>query len=95
MADRQRASLTSRGTGLAMAPSKAFQGNVMDRRRIELQIRAIVVSYRIERRRRDSATMEEFRARARSILDGLEEEVSRHPDLEARLAETRYELDSS
>jgi hypothetical protein len=67
----------------------------MDRRRIELQIRAIVVSYRIERRRRDSPTMEEFRARARSILDGLEEDVRDHPDLEARLAETRHELDSS
>lgn len=78
-----------------MAPGKASLGDAMDRRRIELQFRAIVVSYRIERRRRDGPTMEEFRARARSILDGLEEDVRRHPDLEARLAEIRHELDSS
>ena len=66
----------------------------MDRRRIELQIRAIVVSYRIEERRRDSPTMDEFRARARSILDGLEEDARHDPDLEARLVEVRRELDS-
>jgi hypothetical protein len=66
----------------------------MDRRRIELQIRAIVVSYRIERRRRDTRTIEEFRARAHSILDGLEEETRPYPDLEARLVETRHELDA-
>jgi hypothetical protein len=66
----------------------------MDRRRIELQIRAIVVSYRIERRRRDTRTMEEFRARAQSILDGLEEATRSYPDLEARLVETRHELDA-
>ena len=66
----------------------------MDRRRIELQIRAIVVSYRIEHRRRDGPTMDEFRARGRSILDGLEEHARHYPDLEARLAEVRRELDS-
>ena len=65
----------------------------MDRRQIELQIRAIVVSYRIERRRRDSPTLEGFRARAHTILDGLEDEAHRYPDLEARLVETRRELD--
>jgi hypothetical protein len=67
----------------------------MDRRRIELQIRAIVVSYRVEERRRDGPTMEEFRARARSILDGLEEEARRLPELEARLVEVRGELDAA
>jgi hypothetical protein len=38
--------------------------------------------------------MDEFRARARSILDGLEEEARHYPDLEARLAAVRRELDS-
>ena len=38
--------------------------------------------------------MDEFRARARSILDGLEEDARRYPDLEARLVEVRRELDS-
>ena len=66
----------------------------MDRRRIELQIRAIVVSYRIEERRRDDPTMGKFRARARSILDGLEDDARHYPDLEARLVEVRRELDS-
>jgi hypothetical protein len=66
----------------------------VDRRRIELQIRAIVVSYRIEERRRDGPTMKEFRDRARSILDELEEDARHYPDLEARLVEVRRELDS-
>ena len=66
----------------------------MDRRRIELQLRVIVVTYRIEERRRDGPTMDAFRARARSILDGLAEDVRHHPDLEARLVQVRRELDS-
>ena len=65
----------------------------MDRRRIELQIRAILVTYRIERRRRDSPTMEGFRERARSILLSLEEEVAPHSDLQAALDDARRELD--
>ena len=67
----------------------------MDRRHIELQIRAIVVTYRIELRRRDAPTMEAFRARARAILDGLDAEVRAHPDLAARLREARQELEST
>lgn len=65
----------------------------MDRRHIELQIRAIVVTYRIEQPRRDAPTMEAFRARAHSLLDGLEAEVLVYPDLAARLLEARQELD--
>lgn len=68
------------------------EGNGTHRRRIELQIRAIVVSYRIEQRRRDSETMAGFRERASTILDGIEEDARRYPDLEARLVETRKEL---
>jgi hypothetical protein len=77
-----------------MAAGEASEGDAVDRRRIDLQIRAIVVTYRIERRRRDSHVMEEFRARARSILDELEEEARRYPDLEARLVEARHEVDA-
>lgn len=64
----------------------------MDRRHIELQIRAVVVTYRIEQRRRDAPTMEAFGARARAILDGLDAEVEAHPDLAERLREAREEL---
>ena len=64
----------------------------MDRRRIELQLRAVTVTYRIEQRRRDSPTMEGFRERARAILLSLEEEVAPHPDLQAALADARREL---
>lgn len=64
----------------------------MDRRRIELQIRIVVVTYRVEQRR-DSPTMEVFRGRARRLLDGLHQAVRPYPDLQARLNEAREELD--
>ena len=64
----------------------------MDRRRIELQLRAILVTYRVEHRRRDSSTMREFRERAHSLLDGLQAEVGRFPDLKAALDDARKEL---
>ena len=64
----------------------------MDRRHIELQIRIVLVTFRIEQRRRDSPTMEAFRDRARSLLDALTDEVGQHPDLEARLQEAREEV---
>lgn len=66
----------------------------MDRRRIELQIDAILVPFRIERTRRGNSTLDEFRARARSILNGLAEDARDDPELEARLVEARRELDS-
>jgi hypothetical protein len=67
----------------------------VDRHRIEMQIRVVVVTFRAEQRRRDAATMEEFRDRARSILDGLTEEARLYPDLEARLFQARNELDGT
>lgn len=67
----------------------------MDRRRIELQLRAIIVTYRIELRRRDSQTMEEFREHARSLLRSLEEDVQPHPDLQIALTEVRREVDEN
>jgi hypothetical protein len=77
-----------------MPARKASEGDAVDSRRIDLQIRAIVVTYRIERRRRDSLVMEEFRARARSLLDSLEDEARGHPNLEAQLFEARQEVDA-
>jgi hypothetical protein len=68
-------------------------GYAVDRRRIEMQIRAVIVPYRIEARRRDSLTLLEFRKRAISILATLEDAASSHPDLAARLSAARHELD--
>ena len=65
----------------------------MDDRRVQLQIEVVRVTLRIERRRRDSPTMEAFRERARSILDELESEVGLRPELQAILAQARRELD--
>lgn len=65
----------------------------MDRRRIELQIRAVLVTYRIEVRRRDAPTMGEFREAARAMLGGLEEAVQPYPDLAERLRDARHEIE--
>jgi hypothetical protein len=67
-------------------------GDAVDRRHIELQIRAVVVTYRIEQRRRDARTMQSFVARATAILDGIDAEAQAHPDLAARLLRIRREL---
>lgn len=67
----------------------------MDRRHIELQIRAVMVTYRVEQKRRDSPTMEQFRRQARRILDELDTAVRRYPDLRASLEEARRELDAT
>lgn len=66
----------------------------MDRRRIELQIRAVIVTYRIEQRRLDARTMEEFRERASMLLHALEEEVRPHADLQVALADACREVDT-
>ena len=68
------------------------EGTAVDRRHIELQIRAVVVTYRIEQPRRNAPTMQAFVARAAAILDGIDAEVQAHPDLAARLFEARQEL---
>lgn len=65
----------------------------MDDRRVQLQIEVIRVMYRIERRRRDSPTMEAFRERARSILDELELNTRARPALHAGVVQARRELD--
>ena len=66
----------------------------MDRRRVALQIRAILIPYRVERQRRDAATMKQFRLRARQMLDALEESVEGDPTLGAELADARREIDA-
>lgn len=63
------------------------------RRQIELQIRAVIVPYRVEVRRRDAPTIEEFRQTARALLDGLDEAVKPFPDLAEQLRDARLELD--
>ncbi len=67
----------------------------MERRHIELQLRAVLVTYRIEFKRRDSATMETFRARALSLLDGLGDEITPYPDLQDALRDARREMDGA
>lgn len=64
----------------------------MDPRRIELQIRVILVTYRGESRRLSSSTMIMFRQRAMQLLDGLEDAVALHPELGAMYAAARDEL---
>ena len=77
-----------------MARVQVIAGGIaVDRHRIEMQIRAVMVPYRIEARRRDSLTMHQFRVRARSILGALEDAARPYPDLAARLSEACEELD--
>ena len=64
----------------------------MDRRRVELQIRAVLVTFRIEQRRRDSPVMEEFRRRAGAIMDSLEVDADGDPDLLTRISDARREI---
>ena len=66
----------------------------MDRRRIALQIRSILVPYRVERERRDTATMAQFRLRARRMMDALEESVGGDPELRKALGDARREIDA-
>ena len=71
-----------------------LESQPLDRRRIALQIRSILVPFRVERRRRDSATMAEFRLRARRMMDALDESVEDDPELRKALAEARHEIDA-
>jgi hypothetical protein len=75
-----------------LAVEKAAWGTSVDDRRVQLQIEVIRVTYRIERRRRDSRIMQAFRERARSILDELELETRARPALHAGVSQARREL---
>lgn len=64
----------------------------MDPRRIELQIRIILVTYRGERRRLSSENMVEFRRHAIELLDQLDGGVRASPELATLYAAAREEL---
>lgn len=66
----------------------------MDRRRIALQIQAILLPYRVERRRVNSRVMEQFRQRARVLLTDLHESVGSDAELRQALSDARQELES-
>lgn len=59
-----------------------------------LQIRAILIPYRVERRRRDGAIMQEFRLRARRMIDSLEPTVQADPELRRALSDARAEIEA-
>ncbi len=83
------------GTRLAEAGcNSSFESQPLDRRRVALQIRAILVPYRVERERRDGPTMAEFRLRARRMMDALDERVEGDPELQRALADARREIDA-
>ena len=63
-----------------------------ERRRIALQIRAVVVPYRDPFVTDDPAVCDGYRSRARSLLDGLDTAVVPFPDLLASLSAARAEL---
>jgi len=64
------------------------------RQRIALQIRAVVVPYRIEQERNDREVCEMFRVRAHALLNYLDAAVGPYPDLQDALAAARTELAS-
>ena len=64
----------------------------MDRRDIELQIRIIRLTYRREARDHRSRTLDDFRRRAKEIIDGIAPDASREPDLETALDDLRREI---
>ena len=66
----------------------------MNRRRFELQMRAILVMYRIERRARNRVTMDRFRVRAHQLLDELDAAAAADPDLRGEVAEVRAAIDA-
>ncbi len=61
----------------------------MDRHDIELQICIIRLTYRREARDDRSRTLDDFRRRAKEIIDGI---APREPDLERELDDLRREI---
>ena len=66
----------------------------MEKRRFELQLRAILVTYRLERHRRDGTIMAQFRGRARELLEELDVAASGQPDLRLKVADALAEIDA-
>ena len=63
------------------------------RRKVELQIRAVTVTYRRERRRLDPDGLRMMRERGRALLDEIESETLPFPELLAALRNVREELE--
>jgi hypothetical protein len=63
-----------------------------ERRRIALQIRAVVVPYRDDALTEESGLLAGYRLRASGLLDDLDIAVLPFPDLRARLSAARVEL---
>ena len=63
------------------------------RRKVELQIRAITVTYRRERRRLDAHGLMKMRERGHALLDAVEADASPYPELLAALLNVREELE--
>jgi hypothetical protein len=64
----------------------------MDRKRLERQIRLIVVLYRVESRPLESAEMLRFRDRAEAILNELERDIEGDAELLRMLDAARRDL---
>ena len=64
----------------------------MDQRRIEFQIRLILLTYRREDRRQDSPTMVAFRQRALQLLNELDSSAREYPELHQLALAARSEL---
>jgi hypothetical protein len=64
----------------------------MDRHRIELQIRAVLVSYRAEAARRDGASLAAVRRRAGEIFALVDAQVRDDPELRTALDDARREI---
>ncbi len=62
------------------------------RARMELQLRLVSAVYRAELRRGDPEVVEAVLERALALLDRVEPEVNRDPELRALLAKVRGEL---
>ena len=75
-----------------LANNVHMHSNALERERIELQIRAVVVPFRIERELRDQDVRKDFRRRARELLDHLDAAVGPYPDLQEALGAARVEL---
>lgn len=86
----------SPGSGHECCGSDSFvaSGWAVDRRRFELQIEAVLVVYRAQRRTGPADSLADTRRRGLAILDSLLPETDGDPEREERLAAARQELDA-
>ena len=67
----------------------------MDPRQLERQIALVLVTYRAERWRGYSGTMDAFRARARRVLTSIARDVEPYPHLRTALRDALVEIDDT